>query len=97
MDKADVCFYGEERINDGTFPNSIIELKYKSGGSTPAGKSAALQMKRYAEWLDNRLGGRAGEVDLYIYSPPGFTSTFDGYIPDKYLNWVNKVEEVPIQ
>jgi hypothetical protein len=92
MDKADVCFYGEERINDGTFPNSIIELKYKSGGSTPAGKNAALQMKRYAEWLDNRLGDRAGEVDLYIYSPPGFTRTFDGYIPDKYLSWVNKVE-----
>ncbi len=95
MDKADICFYGDKRINDGTFPNSIIELKYKSRGSTPAGKSAALQMKRYAEWLDNRLGDTAGEVDLYIYSPPGFTSTFDGYIPDKYLDWVNKVEEIP--
>ena len=95
MDKADVCYYEEGRINDGTFPNSIIELKYKSGGSTPAGKSAALQMKRYAEWLDNRLDERAGEVDLYIYSPPGFTSTFDGYIPDKYEDWVNKVEEIP--
>jgi len=92
MDKADVCYYTDESINDGTFPNTIIELKYKSGGTKPAGKSAALQMKRYAEWLDNRLGDQADDVDLYIYSPPGFTSTFDGYIPDEYLPWVNKVQ-----
>lgn len=95
MDKADVCYYDDEdELNDGTFPNTIIELKYKSGGDTPAGKSAALQMKRYAEWIDNRLDERAEEVDLYIYSPPGFTSTFDGYIPEKYLGWINKVESV---
>ena len=95
MDKADVCCFTDDRINDGTFPNTIIELKYKSGGDTPAGMQAALQMKRYAEWLDNRLDERAGQVDLYIYSPPGFTSTFDGYIPEKYLNWIHKVEATP--
>jgi len=93
MDKADMCYYSDEEINDGTFPNTIIELKYKSGGTKPAGKSAALQMKRYAEWLDNRLNDRAEDVDLYIYSPPGFTSTFDSYLPDKYTPWINKVKK----
>jgi len=92
MDKADICYYTDERINDGTFPNTIIELKYKSRGTTPAGKSAALQMKRYAEWMDNRLGERAENVDLYIYSPPGFTSTFDDYIPNLYLDWIHKID-----
>ncbi|WP_327052311.1 hypothetical protein [Halomicrococcus gelatinilyticus] len=94
MDKADVCYYTRDEINEGTFPNTIIELKYKSGGDTPAGKQAALQMKRYAEWLDNRLDDRAEDVNLYIYSPPGFTGTFDGYIPEKYVDWIQKVETV---
>lgn len=92
MDKADVCYYTDTRINDGTFPNTIIELKYRSSGDKPAGKQAAVQMKRYAEWLDNRLKDQAESVDLYIYSPPGFTGTFDGYIPDKYIDWIHKVE-----
>lgn len=95
MDKADMCYYSDDKINDGTFPNTIIELKYKAGGSQPAGKSAALQMQRYAEWLDNRLGPQASMVDLYIYSPPGFTSTFDGYLSDRYLDWIQKVDSVP--
>lgn len=92
MDKADVCYYTDDNINDGTFPNTIVELKYASGGDKPAGKSAALQMKGYAEWIDNRLDDQAQKVDLYIYSPPGFTGTFDGYIPGRYDSWVHKVE-----
>lgn len=91
MDRADVCYFTDERINDGTFPNTIIELKYKSSGTTPAGKQAALQMRRYAEWLENRLGDRAENIGLYIYSSPGFTGTFDGYLDD-YVDRVQKLE-----
>ncbi|EMA15426.1 hypothetical protein [Haloarcula marismortui] len=92
MDKADVCYFTEDGINDGTFPNTIIELKYASGGDKPAGKSDSLQMKRYAEWIDNRLDEQSEDVELFIYSPPGFTSTFDDYIPEQYLDWITKIE-----
>lgn len=84
MDKADMCFFTEEMIRDGTIPNTVLELKIRK-----AGKSAALQVKRYLKWLHDRLGDEANQITIYVYAP-GFTSTFDGYIPDRLLSQVEK-------
>ncbi|MFC7165935.1 hypothetical protein [Halospeciosus flavus] len=84
MDKADVCYFTEEMIRDGTIPNTVLELKIRK-----AGKSAALQVKRYLKWLHDRLGDEANQITIHVYAP-GFTSTFDGYIPDRLLSQVEK-------
>lgn len=85
IDQADVCYYTDDLIRDGTVPNTIIELKIRK-----AGKGAALQVKRYLQWLHDRLGNEAEKIDIYVYAP-GFTSTFDGYIPDLFRNQISKV------
>lgn len=84
MDQADVCYFTDDLIRDGTIPNTIIELKIRK-----AGKSAALQVKRYLRWLHDRLGGEAKEIDIHVYAP-GFTSTFDGYVPDHFREQMTK-------
>jgi hypothetical protein len=73
-------------IRDGTIPNTVVELKIQK-----AGKGAAQQVKRYLMWLHNRLGEDAKEIDVHVYAP-GFTSTFDGYIPDRLLQQVDKFD-----
>lgn len=86
LDQADICYFTENRICDGTIPNTIVELKIKK-----AGKSAAQQVKRYLMWLHDRLGEDAKQIKTHVYAP-GFTSTFDGYIPDHLLERVEKYD-----
>lgn len=86
MDEADVCYFEENQIRDGTIPNTVIELKINK-----AGKSAALQVKRYLQWLHDRLAEEATQIDIHILAP-GFTSTFDGYIPDKFSQQISKTD-----
>lgn len=84
MDQADIAYFDEEPIRDGTIPNRIIELKIRK-----AGKNAALQVKRYLQWLYDRLGEDAENIEVYVFAP-GYTSTFDGYIPDKFRTQIQK-------
>lgn len=85
IDQADVCYFADDKIRDGTIPNTVIELKIDK-----AGKGAALQVKRYLQWLYDRLESDAEGIDVFVYAP-GFTSTFDGYLPDEFLKQIQKV------
>lgn len=85
MDQADVCYFREDAIQDGTIPNTVIELK-----NNRAGKSAATQVVRYLRWLHKRLGNEAEQIDVYVYAP-SFTGTFDGYIPATFADQIVKV------
>lgn len=85
MDEADVCYFTDDSIQDGTVPNTVIELKNKR-----AGKSAATQVVRYLRWLHKRLGSKAEQIDLYVYAP-SFTGTFNRYIPREYTNQIQRV------
>lgn len=86
MDQADVCYFTDDAIRDGTVPNTVIELKIRK-----AGKSAALQVKRYLQWLHDRLGSEADQIDIHVFAP-GFTSTFDGYIPESFNDQISKTD-----
>lgn len=90
MDKADVCYFTDDSIDDGKIPNTIIELKNER-----AGKGASTQVVRYLEWLHKRLGSEddeidADNIDVYVYAP-SFTSTFNDYIPEKFTDQIQKV------
>jgi len=84
IDQADVCYFTEDSIRDGTIPNTVFELKVGK-----AGKSASQQVNRYLRWLHNRLGEDAEDIDIYVYAR-GFTRTFDDYIEDDLLSQVEK-------
>lgn len=86
MDEADVCYFTDDSIQDGTIPNTVIELKNKR-----AGKGAATQVVRYLQWLHKRLGSDAEQIDVYVYAP-SFTGTFNGYIPEEYTDQIQKVD-----
>lgn len=85
MDQADVCYFTEDPIQEGTIPNTVIELKNKR-----AGKGAATQVVRYLRWLHKRLGSEADDISVYVYAP-SFTRTFNDYIPEEYTDQIQKV------
>lgn len=84
IDQADVCYFTEDRIRDGTIPNTVIELKNKK-----AGKDASTQVNRYLRWLRDRLGEDAEDIGIHVYAP-GFRRTFNDYIEDDLLDQVEK-------
>lgn len=86
IDQADICYFTEDQIRDGTIPNTVIELKIRK-----AGKSASLQVNRYLRWLQDRLGSDAKDITVHVYAP-GFTSTFDDYIEADLLSQVKKIQ-----
>jgi hypothetical protein len=86
IDQADVCYFTEGQIRDGTIPNTVLELKIGK-----AGKSASQQVNRYLRWLHDRLGEDAEDIDVHVYAP-GFTRTFDDYIEDNLLDQVEKYD-----
>ena len=86
MDKADLCYFAEPTIREGTVPNTILELKVSK-----AGKSAAQQVDRYLRWLHGRFDSEAEWIQVAVFAP-GFTSTFEGYISNEFLDQVDMVE-----
>ena len=86
IDQADICYFTEDRIRDGTIPNTVLELKI-----TKAGKSASQQVNRYLKWLHQRLGKDAQNIEVYVFAP-GFTSTFEDYIETSLLEQIEKYE-----
>lgn len=52
MDRADVCYFGENEVAGGSIPNLILELKMGR-----AGIGAMRQVERYLDWLHKRLRG----------------------------------------
>ena len=84
MDKADITIYTENQIQEGTIPNTVIELK-----KGKAGKQAAQQIKRYHKWLHKRLGKEANKINIHIIAK-NYTKTFNNYLPRETQNQIQK-------
>jgi hypothetical protein len=61
MDRADVCYYSERGLRDGSLPDTVIELKIGR-----AGKNEANQVLRYVKWLDKTLGDESSAVRFVL-------------------------------
>jgi len=61
MDRADVCYYSEPGLEDGSIPDTLVELKIGK-----AGKDEADQVLRYVKWLDRRLGAVSRKVRFIL-------------------------------
>lgn len=76
MDRADICYYNQNQIEEGTIPNTIIELKRERSGL-----NECRQVERYLQWLHKRLPEVASEIEFYLLAP-SFKKT--AYIPKEY-------------
>jgi hypothetical protein len=85
-DEADLCYFTDNSIQDGTIPNTVIELKNKR-----VGKGTATQVVRYLRWLHKRLRSQVGKIDVYIYGP-SFNKTFNGYVPEEFTGQIQKAD-----
>ena len=85
LDRADICYYTENRIKEGTIPNILIELK--NNVSTVKDID---QIVRYLEWLDLIIEKEALEVTAYLLAP-SFSYTQES-IPEKHRQRIYLVE-----
>jgi len=85
MDRADITYYTNEPIGDGTIPNTIIELKHRR-----AGKSEALQVVRYAIWLEKIAPDEFNEISINLFAP-SFTRNITDHIPREYANHIKLI------
>jgi len=85
MDRADIVYFTDEKIRDGTIPNIIIELKHKA-----AGKKEAIQVVRYVEWLNKIVPDAMDLISLYLYAP-SFKRNIENHIPREFKPYINLV------
>jgi len=88
MDRADIVFFTDNLIADGTIPNKIIELKLRT-----AGKNEAEQIVRYVRWLRKIVPKDWEEIEFYLYAP-SFTRNIQDHLPHE-LRY--KIKLVPFQ
>lgn len=85
MDRADICYYSEEIIRNGTIPNVLIELK-----KGRAGTNAIEQVERYLKWLYLVIGDQASRISIYLLAPSFACSRQS--LPRRYRQQVDLVE-----
>lgn len=87
FDRADICYFSEDGIAEGTVPNTILELKNEK-----AGKSEVAQIKRYADWLYRIVPPKeASRISFYLIAP-SFTNNAKQAIPSKYRSQIELIE-----
>ena len=86
MDRANICYYSKPLINNGTIPNTIIELKIKK-----VGKNGIEQVIRYLRWLYIILKGKASQIDIYLCGP-SFSRTIENFIPEEYKHQIKLIK-----
>lgn len=86
MDRANICYYSKPLINNGTIPNTIIELKIKK-----VRKSGIEQVIRYLKWLYIILKGGASQINVYLCGP-SFSKNIENIIPSKYKSQIKLIK-----
>lgn len=64
MDRADICYYKDDCIADGTLPNTVIELKRER-----AGLPELKQVERYMDWLFKVAKDEFSRITFYLFAP----------------------------
>lgn len=85
MDRADITYYSDDKIRDGTIPNTILELKYKT-----AGKNEVMQVVRYTRWLQKIVPDELDRISIYLYAP-SFTRNIKDHIPREFRDQIGLV------
>ncbi len=82
MDRADICYYSDPLIKDGTLPSKVIELKNR-----PAGARDIRQVTRYLDWLWLVGEEDVRQTELILYAPSFHTAA----LGQEYRDYVHLV------
>lgn len=85
MDRADICYYSPDKIEGGTLPNTVIELK-----NDRAGKPQVDQVVRYIEWLKRAAPSDYKKIKLYLFAP-SFAKTASKAVPPEFNSQIDLV------
>jgi len=64
MDRADMCYFTDEAIENGYIPNKVIELEWKK-----AGDKKLLKIVRYKKWLRRLIPEQYRDISFYLFAP----------------------------
>lgn len=85
VDRADVCYYTDEPIREGTLPNVILELEWK-----PAGNTKLKKMVRYIRWLQRVASEEWTDISFNLLAPR-FKDRVWRDIPTEYRDYINLI------
>ena len=85
MDQADLCYYEDNEISDGTIPNKIIEMDWKITGS-----KKVLKLVKYIEWLKKLIPYDYREISFNLFAPE-FKNDVRRKIPNDYRSLINLI------
>ena len=85
-DRADICYFTDEPIKDGTIPNTVIEFEWKK-----ADESKILKIVRYIKWLSKVIPNEYVNISFYFFAP-SFKQNIKSYIPREYANQIKLIK-----
>ncbi len=85
MDQADLCYYENNELSDGTIPNKIIEMDWKITGS-----KKVLKLVKYIKWLKKLIPSDYREISFNLFAPE-FKNDARRKIPNEYRSLINLI------
>ena len=85
MDQADICYYGENELVNGTIPNVVIEMEWQR-----TGPKKMYKIVKYIEWLKKLIPDQYKEIS-YNFFAPSFRDSVRRKMPSEYRSLINLI------
>jgi len=86
LDRSDICYFTDEYIKDGTIPNKVIDLDWK----TPD-ENKILKTVRYVKWLQRVIPNECKKIMFYLFAP-SFKHNMRRLIPQEFSDRIKLIE-----
>ena len=86
MDRADICYYTDPKIQNGTIPNKVLELEWKK-----AGEDNILKIVRYIKWLNRVIPKESSDIIFYLFAPE-FKNNINKFIPRDFSSQIKLIK-----
>lgn len=86
MDRADICYYTDQPIENGAIPNKVIELEWK-----PAGATKLLKIVRYIKWLRRLIPEEYPNISFNLFAP-SFSRNIWRDIPREFRTLIELIQ-----
>jgi hypothetical protein len=85
MDLADLCYYDDASLAEGTIPNTIIEMDWKITDS-----KKVVKLVKHIEWLQKVVPNEFKDISYNVFAP-GFKNNVRGKIPKEYRSIIHLI------
>ena len=86
VDRADICYFTDEPIKNGTIPNKLIDLDWKK-----ANEDKILNIVRYVKWLKRVIPEEYSNISFYLFAP-SFKQNIKRVIPKEFSNLIKLIK-----